>query len=183
MGRLSASVAARAGLPVEETCVGFKALAERLRAGGVVAAAEESGGYTWKGNLPERDGLLTALLFIEMLSKTRLALSSLVRRLSDEHGPSHYLRLDLPLLAPVPDKAAASAALRARLPARLLGLKVAAVSGLDGLKLTMEDGSWLLIRPSGTEPLVRIYSETRSRRSTSALAALAVKAVRREGLA
>lgn len=183
MGRLSASVAGRAGLPVEETCVGFKALAERLRAGDAVAAAEESGGYAWKGNLPERDGLVTALLFMEMLAETRLPLSALARRLADEHGPSHYLRRDLPLLAAVPDKAAASRRLRARLPPRPLGLRVAGVSELDGVKLTFSDGAWLLIRPSGTEPLVRIYSETSSPRATAALVELAARAVREEGLA
>lgn len=183
MGRLSASIAARAGLPVEETYVGFKALAERLRAGDAVAAAEESGGYTWKGNLPERDGLVTALLFMEMLAETRLSLSALTRRLAKEHGPSHYLRRDLALLTAAPDKAETSRRLRARLPARPLGLRVVRVSELDGVKLTFEDGGWLLIRPSGTEPLVRIYSETPSAQATAALVELAVRAVRKEGLA
>lgn len=181
MGRLPAAVAASAGLPSEETYVGFKTLGERLRAGGVAAAAEESGGYAWHGNLPERDGLVTALLFIEMLGASGLPLSRLVSRLTSAHGPSHYLRRDLPLLAaPGPGLARR---LRARLPARPLGLRVLRETGLDGLKLFMENGAWLLLRPSGTEPLLRVYSESRSKTVTSGLIALAENAARAEGLA
>lgn len=181
MGRLPAAVAAAAGLPSEETFVGFKTLAERLRSGGVAAAAEESGGYAWHGNLPERDGLVTALLFMEMMGAAGLPLSGLVRRLAAAHGPSHYLRRDLALsAAPGPGLARR---LRARLPARPLGLRVLRETSLDGLKLFMQDGAWLLLRPSGTEPLLRIYTESRSPRVTSGLAALAEKAARAEGLA
>ncbi|MBU2575011.1 MAG: hypothetical protein KKH28_13135 [Elusimicrobia bacterium] len=183
MGRLGARVARKAGLPAEETRVGFMALAERLRScGDVVAAGEESGGYTWKGNLPERDGLVTALLFMEMLSRTRLTLSGLARRLRSEHGPSHYLRKDFGLKAPVADKAAFARRLRRRLPAKPLSRAVTGVSELDGLKLVLEDGAWLLIRSSGTEPLLRIYAETSSPAGTAALAGLAEKAIRKEGL-
>jgi len=182
MGRLGAGVAQKAGLPVEEAHVGFKALAERLRScGDAVAAGEESGGYTWKGNLPERDGLVTALLFMEMLSRTRLTLSGLVRRLCSEHGPSHYLRKDFVLKKPVADRAAFARRIRRRLPERPLGRAVTRVSELDGLKLVLEDGSWLLVRSSGTEPLIRIYAETSSPAWTAVLAGLAEKAIRKEG--
>lgn len=181
MGRLPAAVAAAAGLPAEETFVGFKTLAERLRAGGVAAAAEESGGYAWQGNLPERDGLVTALLFLEMLGAAGRPLSRLVRRLTAAHGPSHYLRRDLPLVsAPGPGLARR---LRARLPARPLGLRVLRETDLDGLKLFLEDGAWLLLRPSGTEPLLRVYAESRSPRATEGLVGLAEKAALAEGLA
>lgn len=182
MGRLGASVAGKAGLPAEETRVGFVALAERLRAcGDGVAAGEESGGYTWLGNLPERDGLVTALLFMEMLSRTRLTLSGLARRLRAEHGASHYLRKDLGLKTPVADKAAFARRVRALLPAKPLGRAVTGVSELDGLKVVLEGGAWLLVRPSGTEPLIRIYAETSSPAGTAALAALAGKAIKKEG--
>ncbi len=181
MGRLPAAVAAAAGLPSEETFVGFKTLAERLRAGGVAAAAEESGGYAWTGNLPERDGLVTALFFLEMLGEAGVPLSALVRRLTAAHGPSHYLRRDLPLAAaPGPGLARR---LRARLPARPMGLRVVGENGLDGLKIFLQDGAWLLLRPSGTEPLLRLYAESRSARVTAGLIELAGKAARAEGLA
>jgi phosphomannomutase len=170
MGRVSRAAAEAAGLEVKEVPVGFKWLGAELRAGGALAAAEESGGYTWAGNLPERDGVLCALFFMEALESSGRPLSVMIRDLQRDHGPSAYLRSDLPLRAAPkggagPFMERLEAAFR---PPRALGTPVS-VSRMDGLKLGFADGGWLLVRLSGTEPLLRLYAETADRRLTEDL--------------
>ena len=148
------------GLEVIETPVGFDHIADWMLREDVLIGGEESGGISFKGHIPEGDGILIGLLVLEMVAATDSPLESLVEDLLKDVGPSHYGRLDLRLTRPVP---------RARLATRLVdgapksigGLKVDHLSDRDGVKFHMDDDSWLLIRPSGTEPLLRVYAEAR----------------------
>jgi len=170
MGRVSRAAAEAAGLEVKEVPVGFKWLGRELRAGGTLAAAEESGGYTWAGNLPERDEPLCALFFMELLESSGRPLSVMLRDLQRDYGPSAYLRSDIALRRVPPGGPSAfldglAAAFR---PPRALGTPVS-VSRIDGLKLGFAGGGWLLMRLSGTEPLLRLYAETADGRLTEDL--------------
>ncbi|TDJ18540.1 MAG: phosphoglucomutase/phosphomannomutase family protein, partial [Gammaproteobacteria bacterium] len=146
------------GLEVIETPVGFDHIADWMLREDVLIGGEESGGISFKGHIPEGDGVLISLLVLEMVAATGSTLEELVDELLKDVGPSHYGRLDLRLTRPVP---------REQLSSRLIGgapkaigeLKVERVSDRDGVKFHMSDDSWLLVRPSGTEPLLRVYAE------------------------
>ncbi len=146
------------GLEVIETPVGFDHIADWMLREDVIIGGEESGGISFKGHIPEGDGVLIGLLILEMVAATGSTLEELVDELLKDVGPSHYGRLDLRLTRPVP---------REQLSSRLIGgapkaigeLKVERVSDRDGVKFHMSDDSWLLVRPSGTEPLLRVYAE------------------------
>ncbi len=153
-------IAAAHGLPFHVLPVGFKHLAPLLQAGELLIGGEESGGIGVAGYLPERDGILVGLLLAEMRAAAGTPVSALLRRLWDTYGEFHYRRLDLPL-----DPAAGRAAARrlaADPPARLAGLEVTGVDGLDGIKLLLGEAGWVMVRPSGTEPVLRLYCEARS---------------------
>lgn len=175
LGTISERIAKAYGLPFEELPVGFKFVAERLASGEAVIGGEESGGYAWKGGLPERDGLMTALLLIEMVALTGRAPSQLWKELSAKHGASAFKRVDLRLHKPVPDKAVFATKLAKRLPKKLLGTDIQSLIQIDGLKIVLTDGSWLLMRPSGTEPLMRVYAESPALKRTVELLELAKK--------
>ena len=151
-------LARRYGLPLVETPVGFKYVGEQMLHGDVLIGGEESGGIGMAGHLPERDGVLSALLLVEMMATLGRPLSGLVEELERRVGPHAYQRLDLEVAAARRDR------LREQLPhlrpARVDGLRVQDVRDIDGVKLVLEDGSWLMVRPSGTEPLVRVYAES-----------------------
>ncbi|MFA5161547.1 MAG: hypothetical protein WC421_04820 [Elusimicrobiales bacterium] len=168
-GFLSKRIARANGLPLEETPVGFKYLAERLEKGGVLLAGEESGGFAWKGCPPERDGSLCALLALEMLVKTGKKPSVLLGELEKKHGKSVFERRDRRIQKIVADKAVFAEKLKKRLPKKLLGKSIAQAETTDGLKIILENDWWALLRPSGTEPLMRIYAETDSPKSTEEL--------------
>ena len=122
-----------------------------------MAAGEESGGYAFRGNIPERDGILSALLFLDLMVQTGKRPSELIEMLHEKVGEHAYDRLDVALEpgAHAPDVAALAAAP----PERLAGLRVEGTDTTDGVRYLLEDGFWGLIRPSGTEPLLRIYAE------------------------
>ncbi|MBX6350584.1 MAG: phosphoglucomutase/phosphomannomutase family protein [Clostridia bacterium] len=144
------------GLPTVTCPVGFKHVAELARRGGLLLGGEESGGFGLGAHLPERDGIACALLVVEACGASGEPLSELVRALDREAGPSHYGRLDLPV---APGQAASLAArLRAAPPEEIAGRPVSAHERLDGDKFRFP-GGWVLVRPSGTEPLVRVYAE------------------------
>jgi phosphomannomutase len=153
-------IAARYGLPFHDLPVGFKSIARLMREQDVLIGGEESGGIGVKGFLPERDGILIGLLLLEMLATGEPRLSRRVAALEKIYGRFVYRRLDLPL----PDERARAAVegVRARPPARLAGLRVERVDTLDGVKLLFGDDGWILFRASGTEPLLRVYCETRT---------------------
>ncbi|MDQ5858493.1 MAG: phosphoglucomutase/phosphomannomutase family protein [Acidobacteriota bacterium] len=153
------AVAARFGVPCYETPVGFKYIGEKLIAGEIVFGGEESAGLTVEGHVPEKDGILADLLVAEMCGATGKTIGELSADLDREIGPFRSARLDLPL---TPEEGARLAALRASPPDRVGSRRVESVSRLDGIKLILDGGSWILIRESGTEPLARLYVEARS---------------------
>ncbi len=155
------------GLPIEITPIGFKYVAHKIIEGDVLAGGEESGGLAVKGHLPERDGIYIGLLIAEMMVKSGKKLSELVQELFDEFGPHHYYRNDI--LTENRKKEAMSAFCRGKHLTEIAGLKVSEWDFTDGVKHIMEDESWLLVRQSGTEPVLRIYSEAPSREQAERL--------------
>jgi phosphomannomutase len=161
---------AKYGLEVIETPVGFNYIADYMLKGDVLIGGEESGGMSFKGHIPEGDGILMALLLVEMVAVTRTPLAELVEQLLKEAGPSHYARNDLRLSHPVA-KAKMVDRLVHEAPASVGGAKLQSVNSLDGVKYLFDDDSWLLIRPSGTEPVLRVYAEAREPEMVEALLA------------
>ncbi|HYR46241.1 MAG TPA: phosphoglucomutase/phosphomannomutase family protein [Thermoanaerobaculia bacterium] len=161
------AIARRFGVPLYETPVGFKYIGEKLIAGEIIFGGEESAGLTVEGHVPEKDGILADLLVAEMVGATDKSLDELSADLSREIGPFFSTRLDLEL------PAQARAALKRRRgspPERFAGRKVVAVNQVDGMKLLLDDGSWILVRESGTEPVARVYAESKSEEESESLA-------------
>jgi len=170
----------RYGVEVHETPVGFKYVGPRMIETGAMMGGEESGGYGFGMHLPERDGIYADLLLLDLFVRERAAgrstVSAAVAHLHEIAGPSFYLRDD------VHTDRASYAALKARLlvelgehsPETLGGRPVARTIALDtgdGFKFWTDDGSWLLVRFSGTEPLVRVYAEASTAELRDALLA------------
>jgi phosphomannomutase len=168
--RMIDRLAERYGLPVYETPVGFNYIADHMLRENILIGGEESGGISFQGHIPEGDGLLMGLLLIEMIATLRTPLEYLVTDLLNEVGPVHYQRSDLRLSHPVP-KEAMNSLLIEQTPPEIGGERVAQVTSLDGVKFILTDDSWLLIRPSGTEPVLRVYAEGRSPEMVQALLA------------
>lgn len=147
-------------LPLYETPVGFNHIADLMQAHDVLMGGEESGGITIRGHVPMGDGILMGLLLVEMMSHYGKSLRELVADLRDELGAFYYARRDL-RTKPFSKKDLV-ARLKNDAPARIAGLNVVSVNDRDGVKYLFDDSSWLLIRPSGTEPVLRVYSEARS---------------------
>lgn len=158
------------GLEVIETPVGFNYIADHMLRNDVLIGGEESGGMSFKGHIPEGDGVLMGLLIAEMVAASRTTLEEMVSQLLAEFGPAHYARLDLRLSHPV-SKARMVERLASEAPASIGGARVDRVNTLDGVKYLMDDDSWLLIRPSGTEPVLRVYAEARDPEMVEALLA------------
>ncbi|MCE2469282.1 MAG: phosphoglucomutase/phosphomannomutase family protein [Dehalococcoidia bacterium] len=153
-------LAERYAVPVRVTPVGFKFLGPLMMAEDALAAGEESGGYAFRGNIPERDGLFSGLLLLEMMTRTGKRLSELTAWLTELTGEHHYDRLDVHLSPDAPRPSVQALADRA--PASVAGLAVRERRTEDGLRLLLDGGYWGLIRVSGTEPLLRIYAEADS---------------------
>jgi phosphomannomutase len=147
------------GLEVVETPVGFNHIADHILHDDVLIGGEESGGMTFRGHIPEGDGVLMGLLILEMVAACDAPLEELVTDLLAQVGPAHYARLDLRLSRPV-SKPRMVERLLTQAPPSIGGVEVASVSSLDGVKYVLRDDSWLLIRPSGTEPVLRVYAES-----------------------
>jgi phosphomannomutase len=160
LGALGPRIAEHFGFPFEEVPVGFKHVAQRMINEDILAGGEESGGYAFKDGLPERDGILNSLLFLEMLAVERKTTSELVKAMEKRFGAARFKRYDIPLKQPIYDKAKFSKDITARLPNTVAGSSVAEVRTQDGVKIVLKDGAWVLMRPSGTEPLLRTYAET-----------------------
>ena len=154
-------LAERYNLPMHETPVGFNHIADYMLQGDVLIGGEESGGISFHGHIPEGDGILMGLLLLEIVATSGKTLYELVEQLLDDVGPAFYQRTDLRLSHPV-SKEAMSRSLVEDAPAEIGGEKVASISTVDGVKYLIADGSWLLIRPSGTEPVLRVYAEGRT---------------------
>jgi phosphomannomutase len=158
------------GLPVYETPVGFNHIAEHMLKSDVLIGGEESGGISFKGHIPEGDGVLMGLLLVEIVSSSNGTLHELVENLLQEVGPAYYERKDLRLSHPVL-KAEMIQRLMKGAPASLGGETVKDIQTIDGVKYILADDSWLLIRPSGTEPVLRVYAEGQSQEMVRALLA------------
>jgi alpha-D-glucose phosphate-specific phosphoglucomutase len=158
--RMVDRLAKKYNLPLVETPVGFNHIADHMLKGDVLIGGEESGGLSIKGHIPEGDGILMGLLMLEIISAAGAPLHELVDALQADFGPARYARRDVPLRRPIA-KAQMVARLMDEAPNSLGGETVESVDSLDGVKYVLADDSWLLIRPSGTEPVLRVYAEAR----------------------
>lgn len=156
--RMIDRLAARHGIELVETPVGFNHIADEMLKGDVLMGGEESGGMSIRGHIPEGDGVLMGLLLLEVIADSGVPLHELVEDLLADVGPAQYARTDLKLTRPVAKRAMVKMLVDAA-PAEIDGVIVEAVQTTDGVKYYLEDGSWLLIRPSGTEPVLRVYAE------------------------
>ncbi|MXZ45543.1 MAG: phosphoglucomutase/phosphomannomutase family protein [Chloroflexi bacterium] len=147
----------RYGCPVHETAVGFKFLGPKMIEEDALVAGEESGGYALRGHIPERDGILSGLLLLDYVVRTGKPPSQLLAELYDEVGRHEYDRVDIALRPE--DRDAIAARVAAAEPSTIAGLSVASKDTLDGYRFALDGGWWLLLRFSGTEPLLRIYAE------------------------
>lgn len=174
LGYLGERVASAAGLPFSWVPVGFKNIAEKMVAGGVLFGGEESGGYALGNLLPDRDGSINALLMLQLLLDLNLKPSALVKKIFKELGPSHYERADIHLQRPIASEEFRQACSKELLPMlEARQYRVERQLLIDGLKVFFTNGSWLLLRPSGTEPLVRVYVEAPAKKTTKELLDLA----------
>lgn len=158
--RMVDRLASRYNLPLVETPVGFNHIADHMLNDDVLIGGEESGGLSIKGHIPEGDGVLIGLLLLEIIASAGAPLHELVADLQTSVGPAHYARRDIPLCTPV-SKQEMVERLTGDAPDSLAGETVIEVDTLDGVKYLLADDSWLLIRPSGTEPVLRVYAEGR----------------------
>ncbi|MEW6093984.1 MAG: phosphoglucomutase/phosphomannomutase family protein [Chloroflexota bacterium] len=146
------------GVPVHETGVGFKYVAPKMTETNALIGGEESGGYAFRGNVPERDGILAGLYMLDFMVRTGKKPTHLLRMLFDKLGAEYfYDRVDTPFSGDRKDR---EAAILAAKPKTIGGLKVTELITIDGFQFKLEDGGWLLIRFSGTEPIMRVYCET-----------------------
>lgn len=156
--RLVESIAKALGVTLHETPIGFKYVADLMLARKIVVGGEESGGIGFGAFLPERDGILSGLLVAECVASQGKPLSKIVDAMEDEFGRLHYSRRDVksPIEA---NKRLIDRALAGDLD-RAFGLTIAGRETRDGVKLNFTDGTWILFRKSGTEPVIRIYCES-----------------------
>jgi phosphomannomutase len=166
--RMIDRLAKRYGLKLYETPVGFNHIADYMMQEDVLIGGEESGGISFKGHIPEGDGPIMGLLLVEMLAESGKSLGEMVDDLLADVGPALYERADLRLNHPVA-KAEMTEFLTKQAPKEIGGQVVSEISQRDGVKYIMADDSWLLIRPSGTEPVLRVYAEGRTQEMVKAL--------------
>ena len=157
---LTKRIASAMGLELHETAIGFKYIADLMLKEDILIGAEESGGIGVKGHIPERDGILNSLLFLEAVASAGKPPSFMLKELHREFGEFRFGRLDLHM--PVSRGQELVAKLAEIPPTQIGGYEVTGVQTLDGTKVLFEDESWLLFRQSGTEPVLRIYSEATS---------------------
>ncbi|MCX6861061.1 MAG: phosphoglucomutase/phosphomannomutase family protein [Verrucomicrobia bacterium] len=168
---------AKFGLELIETGVGFKYIASEILKGGVLLGFEESGGIGFPGHIPERDGIAAGLVLLEMLAMERKPLKVLLRELEKDFGPHRYARIDTTF--PLEKRSALMRYCAEHPPARLLKSKLATVKAYDGVKFIAQDGSWLMLRGSGTEPILRIYAEAKTDEDAQALLQQGVRLTRK----
>lgn len=145
-----------------ETPVGFKYISGLMESQDILVGGEEAGGIGFKGYIPERDGMVAGLLLIEMMAYRNKNILKILNEAEKQFGRFYYLRHDMRLEKRIELK-------QQGLPIELLGKKVVRVKDTDGLKIICEDKSWLMLRASGTEPMVRIYAESTSLKRSKGL--------------
>lgn len=153
-------MAGKYGLEVVEMPIGFKHICKEMLKGGVLVGGEESGGIGITSHLPERDGILAGLMLVEIMAVKGKGIYDVLDEVFKEFGPFHYDRIDVEIRKE--EMAKVRALLEKYHPQRIAGMKVTGQNRLDGVKFLMGDKSWLLIRASGTEPVLRIYAESDS---------------------
>lgn len=143
------------------TPVGFKFLGPVMMREDALVAGEESGGYAFRGNIPERDGILSGLMILEMMVNTNKRISELVEMLTDLVGAHHYHRLDLTFKDS--ERKTIYDRLSVAKPKKLANRRVDSIETCDGFRFVLDGGYWSLVRFSGTEPLLRVYAEAESK--------------------
>ncbi|MGH7912664.1 MAG: phosphoglucomutase/phosphomannomutase family protein [Candidatus Dormibacteraceae bacterium] len=164
MTAMADRLAERYGLPLYEVPIGFKNIAPKMIEVDAILGGEESGGYAIRGHIPERDGLLVGLMVADYMRQAGRPLSALLGDLHRVAGASAYRRHDvhLPRDSYDVDRVRILRTLGEHAPSRISGQGVLSVRDDDGYKFTLEDRSWVLLRASGTEPIVRVYSEAQN---------------------
>jgi phosphomannomutase len=147
-------------VPVFETPVGFKYLGPKMMEENALIGGEESGGFGYRGHIPERDGILSGLYILDFMVKTGEKPSELIQYLYSKVGVHHYNRTDFHF--PAEKREAVTQRLTQLKPKEIDKTKVTRINTMDGFHFRLSDGSWLLIRLSGTEPVLRIYAESDS---------------------
>ena len=150
----------RFGIPVVETQVGFKYIGPKMMEMNAIMGGEESGGFGFAGHIPERDAILAGLFALDLLFHRGRPFSGVLDYMTEVAGPSFYERADITFRAE--DRPRILQRVANARPETIDGSRVVSVNEIDGKKFALEDGTWLLIRFSGTEPLLRIYTETTS---------------------
>jgi len=145
-------------VPIRETAVGFKYVAPVMLAENALIGGEESGGYGFRGHMPERDGILAGLYFLDLMLKTGKTPSELLDYLYSKVGPHHFNRVDVKF--PAGEREAIIDRVKDNFPKSIDGVKVVETNTQDGFRFILADTTWLLIRFSGTEPVLRIYTES-----------------------
>jgi phosphomannomutase len=161
------------GVPVHETPVGFKYVAPKMLAEDALIGGEESGGFAFRGHIPERDGILSGLLFLDLMVREQKTPSQMVDYLFSKVGPHYFERTDIEF--PAGDRESITRRLLRSRPSHIDNIAVSGIETSDGFRFLMADGTWLLIRFSGTEPIVRIYAESDSTARVKGLIALGKK--------
>ncbi len=158
------------GVPCYETPIGFKYLSNLFKENLICIGGEEAGGIGFKGYIPERDGSMSFLLLLEMLSYEGKNFNTLLSEFYKKYGRYYYSRTYIPV------KSIKSSLSNMKLPNHLYGKKIKRINTLDGIKLITKD-SWLMFRKSGTEPIMRVYAESKSKKESKSLVALGEKMV------
>jgi len=164
------SVALSLGTACYETPIGFKYLSNLFRDNLICIGGEEAGGIGFQGYIPERDGSVSFLLVLEMLALEGKSFNTVLNEFYKQYGKYYYSRTSLPVKSLKKDLS------DIKIPKILCGKKVQRVNTLDGLKLITEN-SWLMLRKSGTEPIVRVYAESKSKKEGEALVAFGEKMI------
>jgi len=147
-------------VPVYETPVGFKYVAPIMVAEKALIGGEESGGYGFQGHMPERDGILAGLYFLDLMIKTGKNPSELIDYLYSKVGRHYFNRMDIKF--PETERQVITSRIKDNPPQAIDGVKVVKLDTTDGFRFILADTTWLLIRFSGTEPVLRIYAESNS---------------------
>ncbi len=172
-------ICAHYGLEMVETGVGFKYIAAEMLKGNVMLGFEESGGIGFPGHIPERDGILAGLMLLELLATERKSINELLRNLRKQFGPFSYARIDAHF--PLEKRAELMEYCKTHPPKKLGGARLREVKSYDGVKFLAEDDTWLMLRGSGTEPILRIYAEANSPKAAQDYLKLGVALTKKVG--
>jgi phosphomannomutase len=153
-------------VPVYETGVGFKYVAPKMMETNAMLGGEESGGYAFRGHVPERDGILAGLYFLDMMVRLSQKPSELLETLFSKVGAHYYDRIDTPFTG---DRKSREQSIINSNSTHIGGVRVTSLDTTDGFKFNLEDGGWMLIRFSGTEPIMRVYCETTHQEKVKAI--------------